>query len=156
MAKKDRPMNVNQYASRDEEIRKAKGNPNKNIHAKKKNSNYGGYAAGHRPADKTGEGARQQERVKLPTWMNVTLIIDLVVILALLLLRMTALKDSDLLTYCTTLLLGLTCAFLFYVRRFKHKVKTTMYKVIQVVLGLVAVVYVYMGIVGILAMFGVL
>ena len=33
----------NPYGNRDEEIRKAKGNPNKNIHAKKKNSNYGGY-----------------------------------------------------------------------------------------------------------------
>ena len=31
-----------QLLSMDEEIRKAKGNPNKNVHAKKKNSNYGG------------------------------------------------------------------------------------------------------------------
>ena len=38
----------NPYGNRDEEIRKAKGNPNKNIHAKKKNSNYGGYNAPRR------------------------------------------------------------------------------------------------------------
>ena len=37
-----------QYANREEEIRKAKGNPNKNNHSQKKNSNYGGY---------TGSGA---------------------------------------------------------------------------------------------------
>mgnify|MGYP003183648589 CR=1 FL=1 len=43
MAKNSYKANVNQYANQEEAIRKAKGNPNKNIHSKKKNSNYGGY-----------------------------------------------------------------------------------------------------------------
>ena len=46
MAKNNYRMNVNQYANQEDNIRKAKGNPNKNIHHKKKNSNYGGYTAG--------------------------------------------------------------------------------------------------------------
>ena len=46
MAKNSYKANVNQYANQEEAIRKAKGNPNKNIHSKKKNSNYGGYTTG--------------------------------------------------------------------------------------------------------------
>ena len=46
MAKNKDYSQINQYANRQEEIRKAKGNPNKNNHAKKKNSNYSGYTAG--------------------------------------------------------------------------------------------------------------
>lgn len=36
MAKNNYRMNVNQYANQEDNIRKAKGNPNKNIHHKKK------------------------------------------------------------------------------------------------------------------------
>lgn len=46
MAKNSYKANENQYANQEEAIRKAKGNPNKNIHSKKKNSNYGGYTTG--------------------------------------------------------------------------------------------------------------
>ena len=52
MAKNKDYSQINQYANRQEEIRKAKGNPNKNNHVKKKNSNYGGYTAGRYMADK--------------------------------------------------------------------------------------------------------
>ena len=48
MAKNKAQVNVNHYANQEEAIRKAKGNPNKNVHHKKKNSNYGGYTAGRR------------------------------------------------------------------------------------------------------------
>ena len=40
MAKNNVPMDS--YTRQQEAIRKAKGNPNKNIHHKKNNSNYGG------------------------------------------------------------------------------------------------------------------
>lgn len=52
MAKNSYKANVNQYANQEEAIRKAKGNPNKNIHSKKKNSNYGGYTTGAYMAQK--------------------------------------------------------------------------------------------------------
>ena len=74
MAKNKVYSQINQYANREEEIRKAKGNPNKNNHAKKKNSNYGGYStsAGSYMAQKLAERGKQQERVKLPMWLNIT------------------------------------------------------------------------------------
>ena len=76
MAKNSYKANVNQYANQEEAIRKAKGNPNKNIHSKKKNSNYGGYTTGAYMAQKVAEKVNQQEKVKLPTWLNVTLIAE--------------------------------------------------------------------------------
>ena len=61
MAKNKIYSNINPYPDREEEIRKAKGNPNKNNHSKKKNSNYGGYTAGTYMAGKLAEKAKQQE-----------------------------------------------------------------------------------------------
>ena len=69
MAKNKAQVNVNHYANQEEAIRKAKGNPNKNVHHKKKNSNYGGYTAGNYMAQKIMDKAAQQERVQLPTWL---------------------------------------------------------------------------------------
>ena len=59
MAKNSYKANVNQYANQEEAIRKAKGNPNKNIHSKKKNSNYGGYTTGAYMAQKVAEKVNQ-------------------------------------------------------------------------------------------------
>ena len=42
MAKNSYKANVNQYANQEEAIRKAKGNPNKNIHSKKNNATTAG------------------------------------------------------------------------------------------------------------------
>ena len=60
MAKNNYKMNVNQYANQEESIRKAKGNPNKNVHHKKKNSNYGGSATGAYMAQKVVEKVNKQ------------------------------------------------------------------------------------------------
>ena len=68
MAKNSYKANVNQYANQEEAIRKAKGNPNKNIHSKKKNSNYGGYTTGAYMAHKVAETVGKQERVKRVVW----------------------------------------------------------------------------------------
>ena len=64
MAKNNYKMNVNQYANQEEAIRKAKGNPNKNVHHKKKNSNYGGSAAGAYMAQKVAEKLAGVARTK--------------------------------------------------------------------------------------------
>ena len=91
MAKNNYRMNVNQYANQEDNIRKAKGNPNKNIHHKKKNSNYGGYTAGSYMAQKIMDKANQQERVKLPTWLKVWLgVLFAAVIVVLIWLNLTA------------------------------------------------------------------
>ena len=157
MAKNKIYSNINPYPNREEEIRKAKGNPNKNNHSKKKNSNYGGYTAGTYMAGKLAEKARQQERVKLPMWLNITLIALFAAIAVTLILRFTVYKDNLLVNYISSLLLGVTCLVLFYTRRFKHTKKTsTMYTVVTVLLTVMGVVYTGMGLLGILTMFGII
>lgn len=156
MAKNNYRTTVNQYANREEAVRKAKGNPNKNVHAKKKNSNYGGYTYGHYVADKIGRKVKEQEHVQLPTWMRVALIVDFAVLIVLLVLRLTVLKENMVVAQVTTLMLGVTCAVLFYIRRFKHQQKGGMYKVIQVLLCIVAVIYIAMGVIGLLTYGGVI
>ena len=157
MAKNKIYSNINPYPDREEEIRKAKGNPNKNNHSKKKNSNYGGYTAGTYMAGKLAEKARQQERVKLPMWLNITLIALFAAIAVTLILRFTVYKDNLLVNYISSLLLGITCLVLFYTRRFKHTKKNgTMYTVVTVLLTVMGVVYTGMGLLGILTMFGII
>lgn len=157
MAKNKIYSNINPYPNREEEIRKAKGNPNKNNHSKKKNGNYGGYTAGTYMAGKLAEKAKQQERVKLPMWLNITLIALFAAIAVTLILRFTVYKDNLLVNYISSLLLGVTCLVLFYTRRFKHTKKNgTMYTVVTVLLTVMGVVYTGMGLLGILTMFGII
>ena len=157
MAKNKIYSNINPYPNREEEIRKAKGNPNKNNHSKKKNGNYGGYTAGTYMAGKLAEKAKQQERVKLPMWLNITLIALFAAIAVTLILRFTVYKDNLLVNYISSLLLGVTCLVLFYTRRFKHtKKNSTMYSIVTVLLTVMGVVYTGMGLLGILTMFGII
>ena len=157
MAKNKIYSNINPYPDREAEIRKAKGNPNKNNHSKKKNSNYGGYTAGTYMAGKLAEKAKQQERVKLPMWLNITLIALFAAIAVTLILRFTVYKDNLLVNYISSLLLGVTCLVLFYTRRFKHTKKTgAMYSIVTVLLTVMGVVYTGMGLLGILTMFGII
>lgn len=160
MAKNKVYSQVNQYANREEEIRKAKGNPNKNNHSKKKNSNYGGYTgsgAGAYMAQKLVEKGRQQERVKLPMWLNITLIALFAAIAVTLILRFTVYKDSQLMNYISSLLLGITCLVLFYTRRFKHTKKdSTFYTLVTVLLTVMGIAYTAMGLIGILTMSGII
>ena len=135
MAKNNYRMNVNQYANQEDNIRKAKGNPNKNIMDK----------------------ANQQERVKLPTWLKVWLGVLFAAVIVVLILRLTVYKDSILLNSLSSLLLGITCLSLFYIRRFKHTKKDSgLYKAVTVILTLCGVIYTFMGVVGLLTLAGIL
>ena len=155
MAKNNYRSNVNQYANQEEAIRKAKGNPNKNIHAKKKNSNYGGYTTGAYMAQKIVDKANQQERVKLPTWLKVTLGVEFGAVLLVLILRLTAFKDSSVMTHLSSLLLGVTCGTLFYIRKYKHTKKNSgLYTVITIVLVVMCLLYTTFGILGLLGFLG--
>ena len=155
MAKNKVYSQINQYANREEEIRKAKGNPNKNIHHKKKNSNYGGYTAGSYMAQKIVDKANQQERVKLPTWLNVTLGVEFAAVLIVLILRLTAFKDSAMLGHLSSVLLGVTCGTLFYIRKYKHTKKNSgLYTVITIVLVIMCLLYTTFGVLGLLGFLG--
>lgn len=157
MAKNKAQVNVNHYANQEDAIRKAKGNPNKNVHHKKKNSNYGGYTAGNYMAQKIMDKAAQQERVQLPTWLKVWLGVVFGALLVVLVLRLAVYKDSVLLNSLSSLLLGVACLSLFYIRRFKHTQKDSpFYKVITVLLTICGVIYTVMGAVGLLILAGIL
>ena len=135
MAKNSYKANVNQYANQEEAIRKAKGNPNKNIHSKKKNSNYGGYTTG--------------------AYMAQTLIAEFAVVLVILILRLTAFKDSAVMTHLSSLTLGITCGTLFYIRKYKHTKKTSaMYSIITILLVVMCLMYTTFGILGLLGFLG--
>ena len=150
MAKKNDVYNP--YADRTEQIRKAKGNPNKNLHAKKSGSNYGGYRAAEQRA---ARAQKADEKIKLPTWMIVTLAVLFGLLVAALILRTTVLKENVLTTHITSILVGVVCAFLFYTRRWRTErqpeLNTTIYKIITVALCIFAVLYAGIGIMGVSA-----
>ena len=155
MAKNSYKATVNQYANQEEAIRKAKGNPNKNIHSKKKNSNYGGYTTGSYMAQKIMDKANQQERVKLPTWLKVWLGVLFAAVIVVLILRLTAFKESALMTHLSSVLLGVTCGTLFYIRKYKNTKKTgALYSIITIVLVVMCLLYTTFGLLGLLGFFG--
>lgn len=149
---------TNQYANQDEQIRKAKGNPNKNTHAKKKNSNYGGYqsnGAGAYVANKISQKAANREKVKLPVGAKVALGVLFGAVIVTLILRMTAFPDSLLLTHISSLVLGVACLTLFYVRKHYHKKKSgSGYAVITLLLTIFGVLYTVIGAGGLLSLAG--
>ena len=78
-------------------------------------------------------------------------------LLVVLVLRLAVYKDSVLLNSLSSLLLGLACLSLFYIRRFKHTKKdSTLYKAITVLLTICGVLYTVMGAVGLLILAGIL
>ena len=153
MAKKNE--NASMYVNTKEEIRKAKGNPNKNVHAKKNGSNYGGYSA-ENAAEKITNAPKSTSRMQLPKNWKTALIVDLALIMLVIILRMTPLKDNHVLGYCTTLLLGLSCGGFFCYRKIYRKAadRDTWFNVIQVILFLVAAFYILMSIMGFLNLLG--
>ena len=161
MAKNSYKANVNQYANQEEAIRKAKGNPNKNI-VLAQDDGIGTLVfdevdtgVSGRAAQKVAEKVNQQEKVKLPTWLNVTLIAEFAVVLVILILRLTAFKDSAVMTHLSSLTLGITCGTLFYIRKYKHTKKTSaMYSIITILLVVMCLLYTTFGILGLLGFLG--
>lgn len=141
------------YARQERARQKAKGSPNKNVHQKKKNSNYQGAVMARMLADKVAK----QEKVKLPAWLKITIAAMMVAVFVTLILRLAVYKDSLLLTNLSSLLLGAICAVLFYTRKYFHKRKEgRLYGVITIVLAIMAVIYIFMGAMGLLNLAGLL
>ena len=146
MAKNYDPNNFDQ---RQAEIRKAKGNPNKNVHHKKKNSNYQGYSATQRAAEAAKmENKHQKERQ--PVWVTIAMIVIFVVLIAVLVLMNGAMKDNQLFAQIATLTIGLSCGVLVYLQRFSKEEQKGFQKILYIVLTIMAVVYSFMGAYGLL------
>ena len=89
MAKNNTPQDP--YVRQQAAIRKAKGNPNKNVHHKKNNSNYGG---GDYQKAKAAQAAKKPERIKMPLWLKIFLGVLFAMLATALVLRMTEMKRN--------------------------------------------------------------
>lgn len=125
-------------------IRKAKGNPNKNVHHKKNGSNYKGYAAAQREAQASA-AARKHEKSKLPTWVVVTMAVIFVILVAILILMNTAMQDNLIFGQIATIIIGACCGILFSMRRYTKNPDSKLQDVIYIVLAVMAVVLIFMG-----------
>ena len=152
MAKKE--LDYNPIADREEARRKGRGNPNRNNHTKRKNSNYGGYDAPvkKKVAAVTGEGRAKSKRRELPTWGKALLLADFAAVLVLLVLRLAVLPDSVVLNHLPTVVLGISCLAVFATRRYQYQFaeKKGGYTFLQVLLAAIGALYIVMGAAGIL------
>ena len=135
------PNNLDQQQAA---IRKAKGNPNKNVHQKKNGSNYKGYSAAQKETG-TARTAARYERKKYPLWVTVTMIVVFVVLVAILVLMNTAMKDNLIFGQIATIIIGLSCGVLFYMRRFTKSPDSKFQDILYVILAVMAVVMTFMG-----------
>ena len=146
------------FTQQQENIRKAKGNPNKNVHRKKNGSNYGGYAAA---SQKEAERKAQSEKKRESIFdMNRTqgIIFGVLIVLAVvgMILTYTVLKDSPAAPYIPSVLLGVVSLFLAYIGYTNRaKRKTTFQTVLMVVLTILGVVYLLTGVISLLNLLGV-
>ena len=144
MAKNYNPNNLDQ---RQAEIRKAKGNPNKNIHHKKKNSNYQGYSSAQRAAE-ANKVANQRERQ--PAWIAIVMVAIFAVLIVVIVLMNGVYKDSAIFAQVASLIIGICCGVLFALRRFSKEPEKGFQKVLSIVLGIMAVVYTLLGAYGLI------
>lgn len=124
-------------------IRKAKGNPNKNVHQKKNGSNYKGYVASKEEASAKTRSANTAP--KKPLWVTITMIVIFVVLVAILILMNGVMKDNLIFGQIATIVIGLCCGTLFYMRRFTKSPDSKFQDVLYVVLAVMSVIMVFMG-----------
>ena len=146
---KSNNKNVNQlttgdYQKTQENIRKAKGNPNKNVHQKKNGSNYKGYTAAKKAAE-AERIAQRSDRAKMPLWVALTMVAIFVILVVVLILMNSTFKDNAIFAQISSIVIGSCCGALFYLRRFNVRPDSKFQKILYTVLAVMAVVYIFMG-----------
>ena len=140
-----RNMNmVSDYEQQQANIRKAKGNPNKNVHKKKNGSNYKGYAAAQQDA-RAEKISRQHEREKLPLWVTLTMVGIFILLIVILVLMNTAMKDNLIFGQISTIIIGVCCGVLFSLRRYSVTKNSKFQDALHIVLAVMSVVLIFMG-----------
>ncbi|MBQ7485007.1 MAG: hypothetical protein IJT78_00070 [Oscillospiraceae bacterium] len=125
--------------------RKAKGNPNKNIHHKKKNSNYGGFnAQAKKAADRQNADSRSKQ-LPIPRGAKIALLVLMGALAVLLVLNYTALKGNAVSANVASLLIGALCCYMAYVNYFLRKLRGGFHAVLTVILVILGAVYVLMS-----------
>ena len=139
--------NTNDYDQMQANIRKAKGNPNKNVHHKKNNSNYKGYVASKQAA----EAAKSTStRPKQPLWVSLTMVGVFVVLIVIVILMNGALKGNEIFGQASMIIIGACCGIIAYLNRFSPRENSKLQKGIGVVLTVLAVIYIFMGAYGLI------
>lgn len=146
---KSNSKNVNQlttgdYQKTQENIRKAKGNPNKNVHQKKNGSNYKGYTAAKKAAE-AERIAQRSDQAKMPLWVALTMVAIFVILVVVLILMNSTFKDNAIFAQISSIVIGSCCGVLFYLRRFNVRPDSKFQKILYAVLAVMAVVYIFMG-----------
>lgn len=138
------------YAQQQEKIRKARGNPNKNIHHKKKNSNYGGSQQAPKPSERMQSRPRKRETIFTMTpGVRIAFIVLVAAMAVLMILGLSSLKGNSLVSYLSSLATGAACCLLGYTghtNKKRGKPSTPFQNVLVVVLAGLGVVYLAVGI----------
>jgi hypothetical protein len=141
------------YARQQENIRKARGNPNKNVHRKRKNSNYGGVQQAPKPAERT-QTSRRRRKDSIFTMRPIVWAVFLVLLAAmitLMILSSGTYKGNNTVSFLSSLATGGTCCVLAYngyTNKRKGVEATTFQTVLMVLLGILGVLYVAFGVTG--------
>ncbi len=138
------------YVNTAEAKRKAIGNPNKNVHAKRNGSNYKGTKSAQTAAQKMAEANKPKTRqpmapqVKLGTWLVV------IIAVASLILENTIFKGNARVNAIMMILLGAACGALYYARRSTRTEDNPggLEKALDVILIVIGVIYIFMGFLG--------
>ncbi len=146
MAKNYDPNNFDQ---RQAEIRKAKGNPNKNVHHKKNNSNYKGYVAAKQEAEAAAKTGRDN-RPRQPLWVSLTMVGVGAVLIAVLILMNGALEGNAIFAQASMVIIGVCCGIIAYLNRFSTRPDSKLQKGLSIALTVMAVVYIFMGAYGLM------
>ena len=141
----NRKMNmVSDYDQQQANIRKAKGNPNKNVHQKKNGSNYKGYAAAKKEAE-TAKLSRNHEKNQMPLWVTLTMVFIFILLVVILVLMNTSMENNLLFGQIATILIGACCGVLFSLRRYSKTKDSKFQDILYIILAVMAVVMIFMG-----------
>ena len=136
---------ANPYNSSGQSGRKPSNKSNRNRHPKKNGSNYHpDRPAAPQPAQNT----RQQSWTKLPLPGKVLFFVILALLVAVLILRVAIFPDSLVMANIASLILGLACIGLFFMRRLTSTTEGSGATVLNLVLIALGVLYLFLGVTG--------
>ena len=148
MAKNKTPKmdgGMSDYQQIQRNIQKAKGNPNKNVHHKKNNSNSAGY---QNPAIKEQERRAEEESMKMPMPVKIALGVCMALLILMMFLLNGPFEGNVLAGHVTSLLSGITCLVVYYSQRWSPR-KGKFLTVMGYILLFLGAIFIGMGCYGI-------
>ena len=150
MAKKEE--NQSMYVNVAEQKRKAIGNPNKNVHAKRNGSNYKGTKSAQTAAEKLAamNQPKENQRSKMAPQVKLSMWIMVIIAIASIILDNTVFKGNQIANSITMLALGISCGAVYYTRRMTDdgRAKSGIETALDVVLVIICVIYIFLGAMG--------